>query len=315
MNEFDIIRILTKNLKNPDPRLLLGAGDDCAVIRYSRKEHLLWTTDSLVENIHFRLDWPMNPHRLFTLLGWKALAVNVSDIVAMAGRPSAALVSLSWPGRIAPASLKMFYRGLKACAGKYGIALAGGNIARSRKEFAAHVSMIGYVKRSRLLLRSTARPGDHIYIQGFCGLASAGLWLLNRGRRDAAAGPVLAHLMPAPGLDWRRLMRKHRIRAAIDTSDGLIGDLGHIMKASRLGAEIFTDRLPVAPVLKKLFPENFMDRVLYGGEDYRILFTSQDIIREKGIARIGQMVPGSSLWLISRGKRIAVKKIRGFTHF
>lgn len=314
MDEFQLIRYLTNSLGKPGKDVVHGIGDDCAVLPYSSEKFLLFTTDSLVENIHFKLNWLQGRKKIFYFLGWKSIAVNVSDILAMAGTPTHALVSLHTPSRINTPELKILYQGIKDCARNYGLHIVGGNTARTSADLILSVSMLGLVDRSGLLLRSTARVNDRIYIQKGVGESSAGLYLLNNHYSDLHP-LILSHLKPEPDINWKKLRSRYTIHSAIDISDGLIGDLSHILQASDLGCELYPEKILASPSLKNLFPAQYLQHILHGGEDYKILFTSRDRIMEKEFVCIGRIIKEKEMFLVRNRERTRIKNKSGFTHF
>lgn len=314
MNEFQLIKYLTQNIKIKNHHVKKGIGDDCAVLTFADSHYLLYTTDSLVEHIHFQLEWVSAIKKLFYFLGWKALAVNISDIYAMGGIPQYALVSLHIPKKIKDNQLKQFYQGINKCAQTYNISLVGGNITKSNHDFVATVTLIGQVPKKNLLLRSGACVNDYIYIQNNVGEASAGLNLLNH-HHNRPNPFLLRHLQPKPFIPWDYLFSHYSIHSAIDISDGFMSDLNHILTSSKVGAEIYIDQIPVSTQLKKKFPKNYLNYILYGGEDYSILFTSQNRIQKRDMACIGKIIKEKNIYLVYPDRKIKVKKIKGFMHF
>ena len=252
--------------------LLLGIGDDAAVWTPTPGEQIVVTTDSLVETIHFRLDWTD-----WSALGHKALAVNLSDLAAMGAAPRVATVSLGLRGNEAVADLRALYEGLGALAARTGTRVAGGDIVRSPHGLALHVTALGETVGRRLLRRDRARPGDVIAVSGTLGASAAGLALLaGEGHRTASSADLLiaAHLRPEPRLALGRLLAAEGATAAMDLSDGLFGDLPKILAASGVSARIDLGRLPVAAAVRALFPDRWLDMATRGGEDYELLFTA-----------------------------------------
>ncbi len=303
MNEFELINYLTHNIKYNDKNILVGIGDDAAVIKYNQKKYLLYTTDSLVENIHFNLKWKINKKKLLYFIGWKAVASNVSDILAMGGIPKYILISLNIPEHLKTQEIKIVYKGLMECANNYNISNIGGNITKSEK-FIISITLIGEVLKKNLLLRSSAFAGDYIYTEEGVGKSAKGFYKLINGAKKID-NDILYHLKPTPSIKWNKLLNKYKINSAIDISDGFIADLNHILEKSKKGAEIYIDNIPSDEV------ENF----LYGGEDYKIIFTSPDDIYEKGIIKIGKIIKNKKIYLIKENKKIILKKIKGFRHF
>jgi thiamine-monophosphate kinase len=237
---------------------------------------LLATTDLLREDVHFRRAW-----NRWEELGWKAAATGLSDVAAMGGRPRAALVSLELPPGVPVRWVDAWYRGLGRALSPHGAAIAGGNVARSPRGITIEVTVLGEVERGRALLRSGGRAGDALWVTGWPGRAAAGLALLERarGRVDADARPLGgAFLRPVPRLrEVRWLRARAPLHAAIDLSDGLSGDLGHLAAASRLGAVVEVSRLPRPAALERAAARLHRDpRVwqVHGGEDYELLLAA-----------------------------------------
>ncbi|MBA3413759.1 MAG: thiamine-phosphate kinase, partial [Chloroflexia bacterium] len=239
------------------PDLRIGIGDDAAVWAPSAGEAVVVTTDSLVEGIHFRLDWTD-----WFSLGHKALAVNLSDLAAMGAAPRLATVSLGLRGDEALEDLRSLYRGLGALAARTGTRIAGGDIVRSPHGRVLHVTALGETIRGRVLRRDGAQPGDLVIVSGTLGAAAAGMALL-AGESDRAAATadllVAAHLRPEPRLALGRTLAEVGATAAMDLSDGLFGDLPKILAASAVSAWIELRLLPVAAAVRALFPERWLE--------------------------------------------------------
>jgi thiamine-monophosphate kinase len=251
--------------------LVLGIGDDAAVISRPRGL-LLATTDTLVEGVHFT---PGGGN--WRALGWKSLAVNLSDIAAMGGTPLHALVSLSLSPRQQVGEILEFYRGFMGLGNREGVAVAGGNLTRAPK-LVITVTLLGETGNGgKYLTRSGARPGDVVAVTGWPGLSAAAL-KGNPGKFDERRRSLSlferAHFKPEPRLAEGRQIKHLGVRAAIDISDGLIADLGHVCEESRVSAVVYTPSLPVHPKLKAVFREKALDLVMAGGEDYELLFTA-----------------------------------------
>jgi thiamine-monophosphate kinase len=232
-------------------RIVLGIGDDCAIYRpRGSAEDLLFTTDLLLEDVHFRRE--THPAKD---IGWKALARGLSDIAAMGGIPKFCLVSLAVGSWAEARWIDGFYRGLLSLADLSGTVLAGGDLARGEK-VACDIVVCGEVPRGRSLRRDGARAGDAIYVSGRLGASALGL----------ATGGGTAwrrHLRPQPRLELGRYLREHGATAAMDLSDGLSLDLRRLCLASGLSAEI-------EPPPR--FPGASLQQALHGGEDYELLF-------------------------------------------
>jgi len=257
------------------PALEIGIGDDCAVWRPPEGESIVVTTDSLVEGVHFRLDWTD-----WERLGHKTLAVNLSDLAAMGATPGIAVITLALTGRERVADLVSFYRGLGELAKQSGVLIAGGDIVAAPSEISFHVTAMGSTRDRRVLRRSDAEIGDVIGVSGTLGASASGYELLRAGasdpRRAASTGDLLieAHLRPMPRLALGEILLREGAGAAMDLSDGLFGDLPKILSASGVSGQIDGRAIPVAAAVRALFPERWFELATRGGEDYELLFTA-----------------------------------------
>lgn len=295
ISEFDLIARLRDALPESvrwSPEVRVGIGDDAALWNAPPTQGVLVTTDSLIDSVHFRIDWTS-----WRDLGWKALAVNISDIAAMGGKPKLATVSLALTGEELAASLVKLYRGMGAIARKEGLVIAGGDIVRAPHDFGIHVTVLGNTRKGRYLARSGARPGDLIAVTGTLGAAAAGLALLSLAdddpRRKASTAPLLiaAHTRPQPRVQAGRLALEHRATAGMDLSDGLFGDLPKILAASGVDATIDLAAIPVAAAVRALFPDRWLELATRGGEDYELLLTipaDRVSLLQEELAGIGQ---------------------------
>lgn len=246
--EFALIEDFVAAFPRGRGELALGVGDDCAILRPRAGEELLLTTDAVVERVHFTRDF--SPEEI----GHKALAVNLSDLAAMGARPVAFLCALAFPPQWARA-LPRIAKGMSKLAKAHRCQLAGGNMSRAR-ELSLTITAIGAAPTGTSLRRSGARVGDRLLVSGALGGAAAGL-------RSASRPLRIRQRLPEPRIRLGQLARPHA-HAAIDISDGLIQDLGHVLELSRVGAELALDRVPVARGAT-------LDDALSGGEDYELL--------------------------------------------
>lgn len=277
----------------------------------------------MVEDVHFR--WSTTDARS---LGIKVLASALSDLSAMGARPLGFLLSLGLPGDAPAARLEGFLRGLLGEARRAGCPLVGGDTVAS-PHWSLALSVTGEVPRGRCLRRSAARPGDRLMVTGTLGAAALGLALLERGRagRKGAAAFVRRQLRPRPPLEvGPHLVRAKLARAAIDLSDGLSLDLDRMLRASRVGARIELDRLPLAPGLHTHAAALGLDALslaLHGGEDYELLFavapgapSAAALGRRLGcrVTELAVLERGRSARYEHRGERVAITA-HGYDHF
>jgi thiamine-monophosphate kinase len=250
----------------------LGIGDDAAWVQTMSGSCLL-TADLLIEDVHFDLKWTS-----LYALGHKTLAVNMSDIAAMGGTPAYLLLSLGIPSTFESEDVEEYYRGIRSLASKSGVALVGGDTSVA-KSFFISACLIGHAPY-RPITRGGAQVGDDIYVTGTLGDSALALKLL-RGkslqRRQPAARFLLSrHHFPTARLQvGAKLARGRLARAMIDVSDGLLQDLGHICKASRIGAIIAEEKLPLSAAYRSLAGDEGTDYALAGGEDYELLFCAR----------------------------------------
>jgi len=304
LGEFGLIEAIHRRAGRA-PEWKIAIGDDAAVLIPRRGEELVFTTDAVVEDVHFR--WRTSDPRS---VGHKALAVNLSDVNAMGARPVGFLLTLGLPPRISGARLDGFFAGLLALGRASHCPLVGGDITRGR-DFVATVTAIGAVPRGRALLRSAARAGDRVFVTGALGGAAAGL------RSSAAPALVRRQIAPRPPLGAGPALVAQRLsRCAIDVSDGLAQDLGHVLGESGVGARIDLDAVPVVRGAT-------LEEALGGGEDYELLFTAPRSAPSAAVLgkRLGCRV--SEIGVITRQRRLLLERsghpvrvsTRGFQHF
>jgi len=329
LGEFGLLRRLFRRIPSPPRFVSIGPGDDAAVFRTSSDRDWIVTTDTLVEAVDFD-----RAYSSFRQIGYKALAVNLSDIAAMGGRPVAFLVSLAAPGRTPVKAVDEIYHGMLALARRYRVALIGGDVSGSPKGISITVMMLGVIGRGAAVPRSGARSGDRIYVTGTLGDSRAGLEILKMKKRPnppaLESRLVRRHFFPVPRVEFGRLLsRRGWATAMIDLSDGLASDLRHLCEASRAGARIDWDRLPVSTALAsyaRRLNRSAADYALRGGEDFELLFT----VNRKRVAAveaaakrmalavtpIGTVVSKSrGITLIGKESRAVPLSVRGYEHF
>ncbi|TAL90084.1 MAG: thiamine-phosphate kinase [Candidimonas sp.] len=280
-NEFDLIATY---FSRPAPARFLGVGDDCALLPVAPGMQLATSTDLLIEGRHFFAD--VDPRAL----GHKALAVNLSDLAAMGAQPLACLLGLSIP-RVEPAWLKAFSSGFYALADAAGCPLIGGDTTRSHSDVLISVTVFGQVDVRHALRRNAARAGDDVWVTGTLGAADIALRLMLKTLPPnpallEAARPFLE--WPAPPLEFGQKLAGVA-NAALDISDGLVQDLGHILKASGCGADLDYAALPADPVLRNLPQAIVQEAVLGGGDVYQLCFTALPARREQILALARQV--------------------------
>ncbi len=319
--------------------MVLGIGDDCAILRPPRGHEVLVTTDFTLEGRHFRRDWH-TPESA----GHRCLARGLSDLAAMGARPLAAFLSLALPGELLASRegrkwVKQFFAGMRALGERFSVPLAGGDTAESPgAAVLADIVLVGSAPAGQALRRSGGRAGDSLYVTGALGGAAAELGEIERladrkhptHRKDAMNGaPGLAgqgfvahpQMFPEPRIAvGQALLRRRLATAAMDLSDGLSTDLGHLCRESGVGAEVELDALPIHPLALRE-GEEAVQLALDGGEDHELLFAAPAAVRmPRSIAgvkvtRIGLLVPGNAVSLLDgKGWRTRLKP-GGWEHF
>ncbi|MCX7722953.1 MAG: thiamine-phosphate kinase [Verrucomicrobiae bacterium] len=319
MTELELIQAICQGLPT-NPSVVVGPGDDCAVLELGLPDRFaLFKTDAVVEGVHFTPDAP--PAKV----GHKALARCLSDVAAMAGTPTAALITLGLPKKFDPSWVLDLYAGINALAARYAVAIAGGETTLNPDRVAVSVAIIGWVQKERCVLRSGAQPGDAIFVTGELGGSIAG-----------------KHLEFEPRLVEAQWLTEHfKIHAMIDLSDGLASDLRHVLNASRVGAELLAEAIPISHAARirareaaearyagyeSACQKTPLQAALTDGEDFELLFTvaPNDAVRlldawrtrfpELRLSCIGKIVPGEGITI--RDKH-GVRRLteRGYIHF
>ena len=325
LGEFGLIDLLAKmitdaGINKSAPDLILGIGDDAAAW-YCDKAIQLATVDTMVQDIHFSLETITTRE-----LGWKSLAINLSDIAAMGGIPRYALVALALPIDTQVEAVSQLYQGMIDISQQFKVAIVGGNISRS-PVISITITVLGKSPDNKILRRATARPGDTIAITGYTGSASAGLEMLTKKLKlkpEVTEYLRNAFLHPVPRIAEGQTLLKYGITTAIDTSDGLLADLRHICEASQVSARVDTDQLPIHDMVKASFGERAVELALGGGEDYELLFTGNAEAIEQvkaelscpvtSIGKITAGEPGKINLFDTKGKPMKIVKM-GWSHF
>jgi len=327
IGEFGLIDLIKKKFTPYGSETVVGIDDDCAVVMGREGLYTLYTCDSQVEGSHFITNL-VPPY----LLGQKILSVNLSDIAAMGGTPRFALLSLVLRSNISVEWINTFLEGFRCKAKQYGVEVIGGNLAHTKGELILDVTLVGEVKRNRLLLRNQARIGDLILVTGFLGDAAAGLKILLEEQKVSTAREqylLNRYFLPEPRVEVGKVLSQSGNRMAlIDISDGFAQDLGHILKQSRVGAVVDPEKIPLSDSLISWCSERGyhpLDFAFGGGEDYELIFTTapqyaeqlkNKIQHDLGIPVniVGEVVGGDKL--IFPKKEINYKfHTQGWNHF
>ncbi|HEV7699721.1 MAG TPA: thiamine-phosphate kinase [Pyrinomonadaceae bacterium] len=312
-SEFEFINNIKKRYR------LDKVGDDCAVLPKDAQTDLLITSDVLVEGVDFRHEWA-TPEQI----GHKALAISLSDVAAMGGNPTFALLSIAVDEKLWKTDfLDRFYAGWQQLATKFDVELVGGDVSRTSGPLVIDSTVLGEVSRGKAILRSGAKVGDAIYVSGTLGSAAAGLAVLQKGRSSDPKTTtfLLSQLEPIPHVGLGKLIRSKGLgSSAIDLSDGLSSDLMHICRMNRVGAAIEADRLPIDPDISNIFgAEPALEMALHGGEDFQLLFTGdQERISAAaipGISRIGVITSKAETIDLKVEGVITKLQQHGYRHF
>ncbi|MFH1684338.1 MAG: thiamine-phosphate kinase [Candidatus Margulisiibacteriota bacterium] len=311
LGEFGLINLLSKEIGKSSKEVVVGIGDDTAVLQMTNDKcqmsnegrYLLITTDTLIENIHFKLKTTS-----FFDLGYKALAINISDIASMGGIPTYALVTIGANKNISVKKIEELYRGIRKLAKKFKIDIVGGDTVQSPKELVVSITLLGEVEKECMLTRAKAKIGDAILVTGaFGGLAAAKYKTPNSELRTRL-------------LESMTIAKSKMCSSMIDSSDGLVRSVLEISKSSKVGARIWTDSVPMA---KKAT----LEQALYGGEEYELVFTTprskavelRDLIQRKTktkVSIVGEIVAKKSgIKLVDIHGKVSLPGSGGYEHF
>ncbi len=328
LGEFGVVDLFREAADPKRAWAEIGIGDDCAVLRIGPDERLLVTTDILLERVHFLLD-RITPWQL----GYKSMAVNLSDIAAMGGEPAAAFLSIALTADRTERFVREFRDGLLDCAREFGVDLLGGDTSCSDRDLFVCLTVLGRARANEVVLRSGARKGDGIFAGRTLGDSAAGLHLLTNERSalgdEDRKSLLQALLQPRPQVELGRLLATRcLVSAMIDVSDGVLADLGHVCQASAAGAELDADGLPLSDAARRLAALAGLDPrdwALSGGEDYCLLFCvpqereaeAVEACRDElgaEITRIGRIAAGSGVRVLRDGAWTESSN-QGYDHF
>lgn len=340
MIERDLIRQIAQKAHRSHPNLVKGIGDDCAVFSQIEGKEWLISTDMMIEGVHFDISW----HRPY-LLGRKSVAVNISDIAAMGGRPQFVLLSVGVPGSLDGAWVENYLDGVLAILDEYNCVLIGGDTVLA-KQLTISVTVLGTAVQGRSILRDGAAPGDGIYVSGNLGSSAAGLYLCQNQisgdqslQENSWQELIRAHLDPAPRVALAELLlQSGMVTAMQDISDGIATDLSHICTASKVAAVLEEKSLPAHAELTDMCNQlelNRTDFQLKGGEDYELVFTVRREEEEKfeqycrkfykdftteekadlpPITRVGEVYSGSGVNMRTISGKLVNIEYQGYEH-
>ena len=333
LGEFGLIDHLTKNFEKQNDSTLLGVGDDAAVISISDEEALLMSTDMLIEGVHFNLMYMPLKH-----LGYKAVAVNVSDICAMNGTAEQITVSIAVSNRFPVEALEELYEGIRVACKTFNVDLIGGDTSSSLSGLTISVSVVGRAKKKDIVYRSGAQENDLIVSTGDLGAAYMGLQLLEREKQVYEANPniqpdldghdyiVGRQLKPEARVDIIKYLKELDVvpTSMIDISDGLASEIMHICKSSNVGCHLYDEKIPIDGQTSMTAIDFNIDPVtcaLNGGEDYELLFTvkQSDYDKIKGnphMTVIGHITDANDgIYYIDKNGSAIELQAQGWSHF
>ncbi len=332
-NEFELIHEWTKNFKQYHPNLLKGIGDDCAVQQISENQVLLTSTDLLVEGVHFDLSYTPPIH-----LGYKSAMVNFSDIIAMNAMPTSITVSIACSNFHSFELIQQIYQGIQIACDELQVDLIGGDTSSSRKDLIISITVNSIFDKEKIVYRSGAKHADLICVTGDLGAAYAGLQILEREKQVFLQNPnvqpdlneydyvIERQLRPRARYDMIRFFNENQLQPSsmIDISDGLSNEINHLSKASKLGAVIYQDKLYSdyqTQKVSELLNIPLTTFMLYGGEDYELIFTISpqkynEVTKNKDIRIIGYMTEQfSEPMLLQLDESYIPLKPYGYHHF
>lgn len=320
IGELSLLDAIRKRFAAPRGKVLMGIGDDTAVVRPSRRK-LLLTTDMMVEKVHFDLSWT-TPYQL----GFKLISANVSDIYAMGGDPAFVLLDIAVPGHTRMQTIDLFFDGIEKALESYRVSLVGGDVSASEKMVVA-ATLVGYADRA--VRRNGARTGDRIYVSGCLGDAACGLRLMRKIGRPVAIEKDGRASLPLPWSIVSPLLKRHLLAevrrpgsvrmsatAMMDISDGLLIDLSRLCRESGVGALLFEEQIPLSRELiavSKYLGLSSLELALSGGEDYELLYTVPRAKKVRGIC-IGEITDRALKIRFKDGRTRSITA-RGYQHF
>ncbi|MDD5259806.1 MAG: thiamine-phosphate kinase [bacterium] len=322
LGEFGLIQRVARIFGRPSrPGLVQGIGDDAAVVKIGHNKALVYTTDMLIEDVHFSLKYEG-----FLDVGWKALAVNISDIASMGATPTWGVISVGVPVGIPVDNVDNLAQGVASLARKYQIGIIGGDTVKSPDRLVVNIALLGEAPANDLLFRHGASPGDALFVTNCVGEAAAGLEILRRqtadGRRQNNDKHLIhRYLRPEPRVKESVLIVKYKLASSmIDISDGLHISVSLLCQQSKVGAIIYLDKIPLNNQLSTINYQHALQLALSGGEDYELLFTVPQRKIKKALALfphgwIGVITKDKAVKLLNPAGREVIIKKTGYEHF
>ena len=324
LGEFACIDLIKEDCIVEPDSVVVGIGDDAAVLQPTQGMLQLVSTDMLVEGVHFDLSFIL-PFQL----GYKSLAVNLSDIAAMGGIPKHVVISLALPKEIDLAFVTELYRGMKAIAKEFRVNIVGGDTVSTNDKIVINVTVLGEVEPSRLQKRSGAQVGDLVVVTNQLGSSAAGLDIFLHGKQAEllfAKSLCRAHLMPIPQVNSAQAIAKYA-HSMNDISDGLASEAKEIAVASKVNVILYEDKIPLLPETiqtAKYFDKIPSEYALFGGEDYQLVFTIdkkqyqilKNELKDCPIAVVGEIIEGSGeVVLRTTSEEFVNLEPKGYNHF
>jgi thiamine-monophosphate kinase len=321
-DEFSFINRIKPTTIHHEKSLVTGIGDDAAVYVPTPNQSQIICTDTLVEEIHFT-NQTMSPYQI----GYKALAVNISDIAAMGGRPLYYLVSIAIPSSWSEQDLMEIYDGMSELATTYRMDLIGGDTVSSKDSLMITVSVIGETEKGKQLLRSDAKAGDVVFVTGTIGDSSAGLeLLLSKGRHGAfnshEAFLINRHQYPNPKIEIGRILSKLNRVSLNDISDGLSSESNELAEASQVTITLDASLIPISQELEAYDSVGAMEKALFGGEDFELIGTMSkvdwELVQQEGLTsltKIGTVSAGKPKVLLKQNSALITLEKKGYNHF
>lgn len=328
-DEFSLIRRLTGKLPEQVQRandVVVGIGDDTAVVKTTSEDEMLLTTDTMVEGVHFRSDTMSMAD-----VGYKCVAASISDIAAMGGVPRHVLVSLACPKQTDAEALDALYEGIGEVCAQYGCAVVGGDMVSTTGPMVITSTVTGSLPKGSAMLRSGAKPGDLVFVTGCVGDSAAGLAVLNGDTRlpaEEAVSVIQAHQRPRAQITVGQILRRVGASSCNDISDGLASELNEIAVASGVRLRIDAHRIPISPALRSLARDlntDALDYAWHGGEDYQLVGTASSFAYARAIAQcealgvrlvqIGRVEPGDGVVATLPDGTLSLVEAKGYNHF